>query len=469
MLPAKISYFINNARYSIGDYLVLFYVQAGLSPTEAGLVNGLQHLGGMFAAPLFGFLADKYGFHRLITICLCLTSIIAVCIQPYFTLTYGAPDNNYCPRRIANITLQDNVTSSFVGNGVGDDVMDGETTQDKPLFYSLLVSAIVASSFDGSIMSFNEAGVLTRVETSPRESSIGVQRIMAALGSSVGAIIYSLAITFYPHGHWSCHTGLFVTYGCITLCLAVSYFFLFRGITVATEQKKKETGGGGGAGTGASVTSQLWVYLRNRDTIFFLATVFVNGAIPATWFSYLFLYLKHLNASTMLFGVSISFNCVSGILLYAAASHIIKFLGGPMRTIAFSCLAWAARMACLAYIVNPYWVLLIDIFHGFTFSLFRVASLEHIKETTDLAIFSSVCGVVNALSYSLSFLIANVVGGMLFENYGPRKLFLGAAAVCVVWTVVMVIYISIFDRSDTRKPKSLDMEDDQSKSGAVNP
>ena len=136
-----------------------------------------------------------------------------------------------------------------------------------------------------------------------------------------------------------------------------------------------------------------------------------------------------------------------------------------MRTIAFSCLCWSARLICLAYIGNPYLVLLIDVFHGFTFSLFRVASLEHIKETTDVAVFGSVCGVVNALSYSLSFLIANVVGGMLFENYGPRKLFQGAAAVSFVWSLVMCVYIALCERTEKKKMKCLEALEKPCKSG----
>ena len=417
MIPAKIAYLVSNARYAITDYFMLFYISIGLSPTEAGLVNGLQYLGGLIANPLWGLLADYKGSHRLIVIFLCVMAIISVCIQPFISANVGNPNNNVCP--IANHTTK----------GISE---SGTRTTDKTLFYSLLIAAIFASSFDGSIMSFIDAGVLRRLELSPRRANIGVQRYAGSVGTSLGSIAYSFSINYFPTGPISCYAGIFITYMIFAICTGTVSCFLFQGVFVREDGEVNK-----------NVKRILIDHLKGFDTLIFLFTVLFNGIVQALNFSFVFLYLKELHAPTLLLGFSISLNSVSAVTVYVLSAKIIRFLRGPMNAMCFSCFAWALRLLCTALLTNPFAIFAIDIFHGFTYSLFRVASLQYIKETTNEEIVTTMCGIVNSLYLCFSFLIANVIGGHLYEVYGAKKLFFGTSLVCVLWVVITVVYILV--------------------------
>lgn len=432
MLPAKLSYLTNQARYAITDYLLLFYTSTGLSPSHAGMINGLQYVGGMVGNPLWGYVADRKGYRRLIIAFLSLMGIIAYCLQPILASSYANHTNNVCP--VMNQTANYTKENAYVDN----------TKNYEKLYYSLIVVALFAASFDGSIMSFIDAGVLRRIKRSPKPCDVGKQRYAGSVGYSLGSIAYSFSIKYFPHGPASCFVGLFVTYSIFAILTIITSFKLFKGLFKEENEERQEKE--------ENVNTILVEHLKKFDTIFFLVTVLFNGTIQAFKFSFLFLFLKELHAPTLLFGFSISLNSVSAITVYLLSSEIIKVLGGAKNAMTFSTFAWSLRFLCTAYLVNPFYILAIDIFHGFTYSLFRVASLEFVKETTDARIFTSMCGVLNSIYLCLSFLVANVVGGKLYQAFGARKMFLGASIVCFVWTVSNILWVLLNNVRSHFKP-----------------
>ena len=175
-------------------------------------------------------------------------------------------------------------------------------------------------------------------------------------------------------------------------------------------------------------------------TVVFLVAVLVQGISNAIWYSYLFIYLNELNASMLLFGAAIAFNALTALPMYIISPKLIILFGGETQTMASSLFFWSVRLFCVALIVNPNLVLLIDILHGFSESLFKVTMLQHIKNTTDTRIYASFYGIVNALGFSLSLIIANFIGGPIYERYGGRTLFLGTATGCFICSITMAFY-----------------------------
>ena len=288
-------------------------------------------------------------------------------------------NNNVCP--LANHTKQGNSER-------------GTLTADKTLFYSLVIAAIFASSFDASVVSFIDGGVIHRVKLSPRRINIGRQRYAGAAGASLGSIAYNFSINYFPTGRISSYSGIFITYIIFVICTAIVSYFLFPRDFVRMEGKLN-----------TNVKSILIDHLIGFDTLFFLSAVLFSGIVQAFYFSFLFLYLKELHAPTLLFGFSVSLYVVSSVTVFVLSTKVIRFLRGPMNAMCFSFFAWALRFLCTALLTNPFGIFAVDISHGFTYSLFRIASLQYIKETTNEKIVTTMCGIVNAiyvlqLSYS---------------------------------------------------------------------
>ena len=50
MISSKISYFLNQARDCVYEFLIIFYVGIGFNTADAGFINGIQLIGGVVAA-----------------------------------------------------------------------------------------------------------------------------------------------------------------------------------------------------------------------------------------------------------------------------------------------------------------------------------------------------------------------------------------------------------------------------------
>ncbi len=88
----------------------------------------------------------------------------------------------------------------------------------------------------------------------------------------------------------------------------------------------------------------------------------------------------------MLLGLAVSFNSFSSVLLFIFSVKVLHLLGGEMNGMAVSAFFWSVRYISMAYIINPYLVLLIDVSHGLSHSLFRV-SIDIISISLSLSFF----------------------------------------------------------------------------------
>jgi len=428
MLSSKIAYFLNNAKYSILEYWVLFYVSTGLNPADAGFINGVQIIGGTIAAPIWGFLADRRQCHRIVIVILCVFAMVSTMIQPFLSERYGDDCKTVC-RHQMNVLNE----SAYVAcnQRINEVRMTTSSVNDKnALFYSLLIASSVASIFDGSILSFVDSGVLHRIRSSPTPCEYGHQRLFGSLGYGTGAVIYSATVNNFPEGDISCYTGLFVVYFVVTGCLVLSSYVLFSDIKITSQNEV----------TMSDLRQSLMSVATNLECIFVFLTILVNGTFQGLWYAFLFIYLKELNGPTMLLGWSLLVTALSGTVVYVIANTIINLLSGPIHAMALTSAIWTIRFICLSYLQNPFYILLIDIIHGFTFSLFRVASLVYIKEVADPVVLTTLCGVNNTLN-SCGLVLANLIGGRLYKQYGGRKLFFGSSLLCMIWSFLIVCFV----------------------------
>ena len=429
MVPAKVSYFLSMARFALCEYSMLFYVSIGFSSSNAGWINGLQLIGGMLAAPLWSLLADKKAIHKCLSLFICIMAISTMTSLPLINQTMGDARRTVCPYKTNN--GNDTTTQRHINHFSEYD--------EKVLFYSLLTAAIIAYSFDSTILAFMDTGVIQRMRSSPKESVYGHQRFFGGIGYSVGSMVYSTAIHYFPRGNLSCYTAIFVVYFAFTGSLGISFLVLFSGMKTTTLEPDNVSPNtvNVSPNTGKNVSKILCSTLFCKRVIFFLASVLILGILQGVWYAFTFVYMKEIGAPTLLLGLSTQSETVSALIIYVLSNKLITWLGGPMPVMAFNCFSWALRFTCLARMKNPFLLLVINLSHGFCFPLCYVATIEYIKSRTDTRVLTTMVGISNTLNTS-GLVIANLVGGYLYKKYGGSLLFLCASALACVWCVIII-------------------------------
>ena len=418
MLPAKIAYFLNGGRTQIDKFFILFVVSIGFNPAEAGLIAGLQSIGGIIGAPAWGFIADKCRIHKVLVVVLCVLTIFSTCLQPVLGVYFGDRHRFKCPFE-PNKTHQNNVDEF------------GNSVNHHTIFYSFLFIGIIARSFDASLTSFVDTGCLRRVQTSPKQTNYGRQRWMLSLGLGFGTMAYSIAISYYPtNSITSCETGVFVIYFGISAFLSIACYYLFKGFKKVSEEDQNK-----------DITSILKLTFRKFDILFFYITALFSGIIRSIYFNFIFLHLKELNAIPLLFGFQAFVIAISGSIMSYFSAKVINFLGGTVNAMCATLFVWSLRFLCVSFITNPYHIFPIEIFHGLTSSLFLTSSFIYIKEISDPAILTFMTGKLNSLYRQLGTLIAYIVGGKLYHMLGARKLFLLSSAASAAWGLLFLSYV----------------------------
>lgn len=416
------------AKFTIVDYIILFYVNAGLSPSEAGFASGLHNFAAMIGAPLWGLLADKFKIHRPLCIILGVLALLTMCVQPFLATFYGRKHVNVCKIKV-NRSIE-----------LHPALEDEEDINHKTFYYGLLATSIIASSFDSAVMNFVDAGVIKNVMKSQTKCDYGQQRYIGAFGSAVGSISMGLSIRFFPQSNMSCYNGIYITYTFFSILLLITCFYLLKRNS-NTPSTETTTTTSTQEDTSYRIRQHLKTMFTNLDTIIFLFDVLFNGVLQALSFNISYLYLQDLNAPTLLYGLSISTCSAISAIVYFLSNRLITLFKGTRNAMCVSCFFWSVRLLVIANLTNPYYILFADLLHGITYSLFSIAFIEHVKNISPPSVVSTMSGFVNGLYYYLSVGIATSVGGTVYQAYGGKVMFYGASIASVCWSGFMFLYI----------------------------
>jgi MFS family permease len=177
--------------------------------------------------------------------------------------------------------------------------------------------------------------------------------------------------------------------------------------------------------------------LLHRRMMLFLICVCIMGMGYIFIATFLFLYLQSLGAPDILLGLSITTTVVVEIPLFIHSAWIHAHFSDRQLFVA-SMIGWAARVTGYSFLTNPWMVLLLEPFHGFTFGCMWLASVHYCQATFPKSLSASSFGFLHAAAFGVGPFVGNIVGGQLYESLGPRTMFRASA---VAMLVVMVIYV----------------------------
>ena len=101
---------------------------------------------------------------------------------------------------------------------------------------------------------------------------------------------------------------------------------------------------------------------------------------------------------------------------------------------------WAGRYLGIAYMNHPYQFLLLCFTNGLTCSLCVAAYVDYIKNNFPPQIFTVMCGITSSLYNSGGYLIASVLAGVGYNEFGARTLFFVCSASCCCVSILTFGY-----------------------------
>ncbi len=162
--------------------------------------------------------------------------------------------------------------------------------------------------------------------------------------------------------------------------------------------------------------------LRNRRLMTFLGLVVLLQVGAAAVMTFHSVYLSDLGASRELIGLAYTLQGLSEIPLYLASAALIRRFG-PRRTLVLTFLVFAGRMLLYSLIRVPIVAVAVEACHGFSFSLFLVASVDYVNRQVPAEWRATGQSLLSAAYFGAGGLAGNAWAGFLYDWLGVQMMF----------------------------------------------
>ena len=177
---------------------------------------------------------------------------------------------------------------------------------------------------------------------------------------------------------------------------------------------------------GVNVKAGLRAMAGDSRWIMFLVIVLAGGMGGAFTHHYLFIYMSSIGASGLLRGLALAAATVSELVAFALADRLVRRLGSR-RVLLFSLVVTSVRLFLYSVITVPELVLLPQLLHGVTFSLFLVAGVTYAQEIAAPGMGATAQSMFTGTNMGLGGIVGALLGGLLYQAIGIRPMYLAAS------------------------------------------
>jgi PPP family 3-phenylpropionic acid transporter len=193
----------------------------------------------------------------------------------------------------------------------------------------------------------------------------------------------------------------------------------------------------------SSIGSRFWQGARSLfaepQWVVLLIAIFCSGVAMSITNSFLFLYIDELGGSRTLMGLSLTVATISEVPIFFYAERLLR-RWGARGVLMMALLAQVVRTFAYALIPAAWLILPVSLLHGFTFSAMWSASVAYASElAAPKGLMATAQGLLGGVSMGLGGVVGALVGGLVYERYGPVTLFVAVGLVALAGLLFFLV------------------------------
>jgi PPP family 3-phenylpropionic acid transporter len=285
-------------------------------------------------------------------------------------------------------------------------------------FWLLLSIVALLAFFSTPIMPLMDHSVLDLL--GDQQDQYGKLRVWGAIGWGVAGPIMGQLVEWFGMG--------VPFYGYIA--------FMFGGLVIAARMPISH----------ASIGQGWWHGVQrlagDRRWVPFLLFALLGGVALSVVHSYLFLYMKTLEASSSLMGFALTAATLSEVAVFGLSDRLLIRLG-TRKLLMLGLSAHIARVLLYSFIRAPWMVLPVQLLHGFSFSMIWVAGVSHASRLAPAGMGATVQGLFSSVFFGMGGSLGALSGGMVYERLGFPMMFRLSA----IWGLLGLVLLATIGRS----------------------
>ena len=473
LLPCKLAFFLVGAiNATTISFRQPFLTSVGLSASQAGYISAVSCVVAALTAPCWGILADKTG-KRSILMILCISLGLLVFATPWV-----AGELTIKPCRVNDTDVDKdyrNVSSNVLRSICeSSEFTEGSSSLFNAMFVLWVLIAVVIIPLEGLLIS----AVMNVIESNPRTTqNFGQQRLFGSISAGFAVFLGGVAADNFSHETLSKYSIVFFIFSPFALVLSLVTILLFKYvaphesdgvknlITIPESSKiespiesqesqvsnssalrdaeKRDTDLQQSSEEKTEGINRFRIMMQlfsKAHTIVVMSTVLVQGTMFNLFMSYILLAIvDEMKASKTSMGFSLMIAKMSEAIMFFFTERTLRFFKGQINSVEIAMLSWVVRFLACSYIENAWLIALPQVLNSLGFALFMAAMVEHLDEITPHAVHSTMFTLFSSLQFTGGGFVANI-GGPVYEEYGARVLFRGAAVFGGVWSCGLFLY-----------------------------
>lgn len=314
----------------------------GLSITQIGLIRGAEPLLDFIVSPIWGYLADNFSLHKV----LMMANVLGV--GGFFLATLFVPgvsldDTINSTSLIATANSSENIAQQHGGP------FDVRTTFT---FIACLILIGCGQCCNAAVVPLQDANTMQLIKGNPK-LSYGRQRLWGSIGGLIFSVSTGVLLDLYARNVIILHEFLpaFVIF---TILILLTLWPAYK--TPFPPHTPNET----------FFRSAGRVLKKPRIFMFLLVMCTFGFSYGQDSFKYIF--LNELDSPHLTRALCPAFNCLGEVFFMWNSGVIIRKLGYERIFYVVLC-AWAARFIVYSLLVNPWFILPVEVLHGICFGL----------------------------------------------------------------------------------------------------
>lgn len=394
VVPKLLHLLVYGGLGCIQPFLSIFFASRGIPSGEIGILTSIAPFIGFVVTPSWSLLADKTQSHRLVL-------MITICATGIFGGLMGF------------IT---SIRSIFA-------------------FLPLVILYSISASPLGALV---DHSVLSLLGT--EKNFYGRQRVFGAIGWGITAFVSGLL------------SDTFGDLRVLFLGLVVVFVLFFLVVLFGVPRSLSDSESPGSV-VPPQVSSALPLLLRRLS--FFLVMALFVGMGMSIISNFLFLFLvEHLDAPDTLLGLSISVTVLMELPFFFWSEVLLRIFK-VRGLIIISHISFILRALAYTLLTSAWWVLPIELLHGVTFACMWTAVVAHASNVAPKGLEATSQGILNATFGGLGMGLGAILGGFVYQEWGPIVLFRGLA---VGLFVSLILFLVTYRASDYTMLEEIPLE-----------
>ncbi|MDG5789927.1 MFS transporter [Evansella sp. AB-P1] len=187
--------------------------------------------------------------------------------------------------------------------------------------------------------------------------------------------------------------------------------------------------------------------LKNPKLMIFLGMIMVIGLTHRINDSFIGLYIIELGGNESYIGISWAFAIVTEALMFAFSVYWFRRFH-PLTLINIAAFLYFVRWLLMSFAPDPSFVLVIQLFHGFTFGIMYLTAFQFVTKLVPEELESTGHLLFISIFFGLSGVIGSLIGGNVMNAFDVRTLYTVMAVLAAIGFMGSVLYRIVYFKSE---------------------